>query len=131
VRRCAIPAALVLGAIVADGQHAHSAALYLLLAAIPAVAVAGLMYFGDLVEGSADPEAGALYVGLTALALILLVLGAAVHANTLPGDTVPALGASALVGALALLALQLAVWTTLRLSRDRLVNAPHSPASDV
>jgi hypothetical protein len=106
-------------------------ALYLVLAAIPAVAVTALSFFGELVEGSADAEAGAVYVGLTSLALLLLLIGAAVRANTLDGAAVPALASSALVGALALLGLQVAVWTSLRLSRDRVVNAQRSPASDV
>jgi hypothetical protein len=131
VRRSAISAALVLGAVVADGRHARTVALYLVLAAIPAVAVAALSFFGDLVEGSADADAGAVYVGLTSLALILLVIGAAVRANTIAGAAVPALGVSTLVAALALLGLQLAVWTSLRLSRERLVNAQHSPTPDV
>jgi len=131
VRRCAISTALVLGAVVADGENARTAALYLVLAAIPAVAITALSFFGDLVEGSADAEAGAVYVGLTALALLLLLIGAGVRANTLQDDAVPALGSSALVGALALLGLQLAVWTSLRLSRERVVNAQRSPASDV
>jgi hypothetical protein len=131
VRRCAISTALVLGAVVADGEDARTAALYLVLAAIPAVAITALSFFGDLVEGSADAEAGAVYVGLTALALLLLLIGAGVRANTLQDAAVPALGSSALVGALALLGLQLAVWTSLRLSRDRVVNAQRSPASDV
>ena len=131
VRRCAISTALVLGAVVADGENARTAALYLVLAAIPAVAITALSLFGDLVEGSADAEAGAVYVGLTSLALLLLLIGAGVRANTLQDTAVPALGSSALVGALALLGLQLAVWTSLRLSRDRVVNAQRSPASDV
>jgi hypothetical protein len=131
VRRSAISAALVLGAVVSDAADAQTLALYLVLAAIPAVAVAALSLFGDLVEGSADAEAGAVYVGLSTLALILLVIGAAVRANTLDGAAIPALGVSTLVGALALLGLQLAVWTSLRLSRERLVNVQHSPTPDV
>jgi hypothetical protein len=131
VRRSAISAALVLGAVVADGEHARTVALYLVLGAIPAVAVTALSFFGDLVEGSADAEAGAVYVGLTSLALILLLIGAAVRANTVADGAIPALGVSTLVGALALLGLQLAVWTSLRLSRERPVNVAHSPAPDV
>lgn len=131
VRRTAISAALVLGAVVADGGHARSIALYLVLAAIPAVAVAGLSFFGDLVEGSADADAGAVYVGLTSLALILLVIGAAARANTIAGEAVPALGVSTLVGALALLGLQLVVGISLRMSRERLVQVQHSPTPDV
>lgn len=131
MRRSAISAALVLGAVVADGQHARTVALYLVLAAIPTVAVTALSFFGDLVEGSADADAGAVYVGLTSLALVLLLVGAAVRQNTVADGAIPALGVSTLVGALALLGLQLAVWTSLRLSRERPVNIAHSPASDV
>jgi hypothetical protein len=131
VRRCAISAALVLGAVVADGEHARGVALYLVLAAIVAVAVTALSFFGDLVEGSADSDAGAVYVGLTSLALVLLLIGAAVRANTLAHSAIPALGVSTLVGALALLGLQLAVWTSLRLSRDRVVNVQRSTAPDL
>ena len=126
-----ISAALVLGAVVADGEHARGVALYLVLAAIPAVAVTALSFFGDLVEGSADSDAGAVYVGLTSLALVLLLIGAAVRANTLAHSAIPALGVSTLVGALMLLGLQLAVWTSLRLSRERLVNVQRSPARDM
>ena len=129
--RSAISAALILGAVAADGEHARTLAFYLVLAAIPAVAVTALSFFGDLVEGSADGEAGSVYVGLSALALLLLLIGAAVRSNALAEGPVPALAVSSLVGALALLGLQLAVWTSLRLSRERVVNAPHSPASDV
>jgi hypothetical protein len=121
----------VLGAVVADGQHARTAALYLVLGAIAAVAVTALSFFGDLVEGSADAEAGAVYVGLTSLALVLLLIGAAARANTLADGAIPALGVSTLVGALALLGLQLAVWTSLRLSRERPVKVPHSAAPDL
>jgi hypothetical protein len=131
VRRCAISAALILGAVVADGQHARTVTLYLVLAAIPAVAVTALSFFGELVEGSADAQAGAVYVGLTSLALVLLLIGAAVRAHTLADRAIPALGVSTLVGALALLGLQLAVWTSLHLSRERVVNVQRSPASDV
>jgi hypothetical protein len=131
VRRSAISAALVLGAVVAAGAGARAAALYLVLAAIVAVALAALSFFGELVEGSADTEAGAIYVGLTTLSLVLLVLGAAVRSNTLAEQAVPALGLSTLIGALVLLGVQLAVWSSLRLSRDRLVNVRHRPAPDV
>ena len=131
MRRSAISAALVLGAVLAAGAGARAAALYLVLAAIVAVALAALSFFGELVEGSADAEAGAIYVGLTTLSLVLLVLGAAVRSTTLADQAVPALGLSTLVGALVLLGVQLAVWSSLRLSRDRLVNVRHTPAPDV
>ncbi len=131
VRRSAISAALVLGAVVADSEQARTLALYLVLAAIPAVAVTAISFYGELVDGSADDEAGAVYVGLTSLALLLLLIGASVRAHTLENAAVPALGISALVGALLLLGLQLGVRTSLRLSRERVVNTQRSPASDV
>jgi len=121
VPRCALPAALLTGAVLADGTGAHSFAFYLVLAAIPAVAVAALSFFGDLVEGSADGEAGALYVGLTTLALILLVIATAVRSNAVDHGSVPPLGVSAAVGALGLLALQLLVRGWLVVSRDGLL----------
>jgi hypothetical protein len=131
VPRTALSAALLLAAVAADGAGGRSLALYIVLASIPAVAIAALSFFGDLVEGSADDEAGALYVGLTSLALVLLVIGAAVRANALRDAALPALGTSAVIGALALIGLQLAVWISLNLSRERLVNVLHSNASDL
>jgi hypothetical protein len=131
VPRAALSASLLVSTILVDGAGAHTLALYLVLAAIPAVAVSALSFFGDLVEGSADDEAGALYVGLTSLALVLLVIGAAVRANALSDAALPALGTSAVVGALALIGLQLTVWLSLRISRERLVSVLHSHASDV
>jgi hypothetical protein len=131
VPRTLLPAALLLAAVMADGAGAHSVAFYLVLAAIPTVAIVGLSFFGDLVEGSADGEAGALYVGLTAISLILLVVAAAVRANALNDAALPALGASAVIGALALILLQLTVWLSLHLSRERLVKVLHGRALDV
>lgn len=129
--RTSLPAALLIAAVLLDGAGGRALAFYLVLAAIPALAVAALAFFGELVEGSADDEAGALYVGLTSLALVLVVIGAAVRANALHDAALPALGVSAVVGALALVGLQVAVWVSLRLSRERLVNVLHSHLSDV
>jgi hypothetical protein len=131
VPRTLLSAVLLAAAVLVDGAGGRSLALYLVLAAIPAVAVSALSFFGDLVEGSADDEAGALYVGLTSLALVLLVIGAAVRANALRDAALPALGTSAVVGALALIGLQLTVWASLRFTRERLVSVLHSHASDV
>ena len=129
--RTVLPAALLLAAVMADGAGARSLAFYLVLAAIPAVAIAALSFFGDLVEGSADGEAGALYVGLTGISLVLLVIGAAVRANAVNDAALPALGISAVVGALALIVLQLTVWLSLHVSRERLVKVLHGRALDV
>jgi hypothetical protein len=127
--RSVLPAVLLLGAILADGQGAHSLALTLVLVAIPVVAIAALSFFGDLADGSADREAGALYVGLTTIALVLLVTGAAVRSNGVPHEGVPALGVSTVVGALGLLGLQLAIRGWLHVSRNGAVLLRRAPTS--
>ena len=129
--RSVVPSVLLAGTLLADGRGLHSLAFYLLLAAIPAVAVTALTFFGELVEGSADGEAGALYVGLATIALVLLVIAAAVRSNAVDHTTVPALGISAAVGGLGLLLLQLAVSGWLRVSRDGLLTVRHEPTSGV
>ncbi len=129
--RCVLPALLLLGAVLSDGQGAHALAFYLVLVAIPAVAVAALLFFGELAEGSGDSDAGALYVGLTSIALVLLVVGAAVRSNAVQHEAVPALGVSTAVGALGLLTLQIAVGMWLRLTRDGLVTVVRGRTSDV
>jgi hypothetical protein len=131
VPRCVLPAALLVAAVAADGSGAHGFAFYLVLAAIPAVAVAALTCFGELVEGSADAEAGALYVGLTALALVLLVVAAAVRSNAVGHGAVPPLGVSAGVGALSLLGLQVLIRAWLAVARDGLVTPRRTTSSGV
>src|SRR5712691_3387300 len=118
--RSALTSALLVAALVAD---ARSVAYYVVFAAIPAAAVSALGYYGELVDGSADAETGALNVGLSALALLLCVISAAARTN---GGA--ALGVTAVVGALVLLSLQLALWTVLHLSRERIVASLRSRA---
>ena len=121
--RCVVPA-LLLGVALVAGP---ALGLYVALAAIPALAFAALSAYGELVDGSADAEAGALNVGLVALALLLAVIGAAARANALD-SAVPALGYSTLVGALALLGIRFAVWWGLNVTRARLTAALRSLA---
>jgi len=104
-----------------------SLGLYLVLAAIPVLAWTALGFYGDLVEGSADPDAGALHVGLAGLALLLVVIAGTSRANAV-GSAVPAIGTSTLVGALALLAIQLTVWWSRRVTVARLTAALRSLA---
>lgn len=118
-----LPALLLAGALVAG----PSLGLYLVLAAIPALAYAGLSLFGDFVDGSADPESGALDVGLAGLALLLVVIGAATRANALD-SSVPALGNSTAVAALALLGIRFAVWWSRHVTRKSLTAALRSLA---
>jgi hypothetical protein len=108
-RECsAMAVLLLLAAIGADTLGAHGAAFYLLLAAVVVTAHAALQAYGRLVElpGSA-PALGAarLNVTLGLLALVLVLVAAAVHAD----GAVPPVGISAAVASLALLGLQGAV----------------------
>ena len=121
VQRMLLPACPLLAALVADARGLHVLAFYCVLAAVPLLAVTALAYFGELVAGSADGASGALYVGLTALALLLAVIAAAARARAV-GATVPALGTSAAVGALLLLGLQSCVWCSGRLNRAAIVS---------
>lgn len=96
-----LPVALVAASLLADGRPAS----YLLLAAIPAAAVAALHAFGALVElpgrspGVAAARAQAALSGL-GLALVVVAAGAQGHANA------PALAASAAVAFLLVAAAQ-------------------------
>src|SRR5215208_776409 len=109
MHRSSLSAAVLAATLVADAQGARSVSLYLVLAAIPTVAWTALAYFGELVDGRAAEDTGALFVGLSALAVALVVLAAAVRANAVEGAALPALGTSAVVGAVGLLGLQLVV----------------------
>jgi hypothetical protein len=107
------PAALLVAALLADGGARHELAFYLLLGAIVVTAHAALDAYGALIElsGSAPGLALArLRTALAALGLVLALVAAAARAPTL-GETVPALGLSAVVGALALLLLHGALRT--------------------
>jgi len=121
VGRMLLPACPLVAALVADGRGIRTLAFYCVLAAVPLLAVTALAYFGELVDGSADEGSGALYVGLSGLALLLAVIAAAARARAV-GATVPALGTSAAVGALLLLGLQSCVWCSGRLNRAAIVS---------
>jgi len=123
MHRSGLTAALLVATLVADANGARSLSLYLVLAAIPLVAWTALAYFGDLVDGSAAEDTGALDVGLSAIAVAFVVLAAGVRGHALEGEALPALGTSAVVGAVTVLGLQLCVAVTTRFSRERLVAA--------
>jgi hypothetical protein len=115
VARCAIPASLLVSALVAG-----SAGFVLLLFAVAVLAVMALAFFGELVDGSADESTGALHVGLSSLALLLALIAAAARGQAV-GDEVPALATSATIGALLLLGLQGGIWCSSRVSRATIV----------
>jgi len=104
-RRC-LPVALALAAWGADAHGSLGLAFYLLLAAVPAAAAAGLAAFGDAVDGRGEHPA--VQAALWGLATGLLVLSCAARSSH--GTTsLPPLGASALVACFGVLALKLCV----------------------
>ncbi len=103
---------VLLAAVAADRLGAHGLAFYVLLAAVVVTAHAALEAYGRLVKLSGKaPELGAarFQAALALSALVLVVVAAAVRAPALGDGSVPALGLTALVASLALLATQRAV----------------------
>ena len=71
---------LVVGAALADAAGSHSLAYYSLVVAVPLVALAALSALGDVLDGTAAEPHDRGMAALTALALPLVLLGAAVRA---------------------------------------------------
>ena len=105
VARRALPALLVLVAAFADGRGAHGLAFNALLGAVPFAAVSALVGFGEYLEQRENSVAG-LQALLWTLATGLLVLSCAARSPATETHALPPLGASALVGCLAVLALK-------------------------
>ncbi|NUR75640.1 MAG: hypothetical protein HOQ28_05035 [Thermoleophilia bacterium] len=106
--RRALAAVLVVTAAFADARGAHGLAFDALLGAIPFAAVSALAGFGDYLERRED-AVGGLQALLWTLALALLVVSCAARSPETQTQTLPPLGASALVGCLAVLAIKLCV----------------------
>src|SRR5436305_14611977 len=88
VRRV-LAALLVLGVVLADAGGDHRAAFYLLVAAIPPLAIAAMDSFGDYLDGGSGFRSLA-----WAVALALAVASSAVRGQV-PGETsVPAVAVS-------------------------------------
>jgi hypothetical protein len=104
-----LPIGLALLAAGLDAGGSHRTAFYLVLAAVPAAAVAGLTSLGELLDARADDRAGAeLFLPplLAALAVLLLVSAAAIRAPALGDSVLPALAANALTASLCVLTLE-------------------------
>jgi hypothetical protein len=104
VARRALPAVLVLVAAFADARGAHGLAFNALLGAVPFAAVSALVGFGEYLEQRESSVAG-LQALLWTLATGLLVLSCAARSPATQTHALPPLGASALVGCLAVLAI--------------------------
>ena len=115
---------LALIAAYADGRGSHGLAFDALLAAVPFAAVAALEGFGRHLEERDDPIMG-LQALLWALALALVVLSCAARSPAAQAQALPALGRSALIGAIAVFALKACVAAVPHLRR--LVPRPAKP----
>ena len=97
-----LTAGLVLVAALADAAGSPRLAFYALLAAVPTAAACGLAVFSEVLD-----EPGRLPQAFVwALVVTLVVIGAAARSPALLEGVVPALGATALAGCLALLSLE-------------------------
>jgi hypothetical protein len=105
VARRALPALLGLVAAFADVRGAHGLAFNALLGAVPFAAVSALVGFGEYLEHRENSVAG-LQALLWTLAVGLLVLSCAARSPATETHALPSLGASALVGCLAVLAIK-------------------------
>ena len=103
--RRVFPGLFAIAAAYADGRGSHGLAFDAILCAIPLAAVAALESFGGFLEARDDAVAGVQAV-LWALALALLVLSSAARSPATEAGSLPALGASALVAALAVFAVK-------------------------
>jgi hypothetical protein len=122
VGRRVLPALLVVAAALADARGAHGLAFDALLGAIPFAAVSALVGFGEYLERREDSVAG-LQALLWTLAVALLVLSCAARSPATDTHALPPLGASALVGCLAVLALKVCVALAPQLRRVALHTA--------
>ena len=120
--RRALPAVLVVIAAFADARGAHGLAFNALLGAIPFAAVSALVGFGEYLERREDAVAG-LQALLWTLAVALLVLSCAARSPATETHALPPLGASALVGCLAVLAIKVCVAVAPQLRRVALHTA--------
>jgi hypothetical protein len=108
VGRRALPALLAVLAAAADAHGAHGLAFDALIAAVPFAAVSALVAFGDYLDGRQEPFVGVQAL-LWALVAVLVVVSCAARAPATQTHTLPPLGWSALVGALAVFALKACV----------------------
>jgi hypothetical protein len=111
---------LVLGAALADASGQHELAYWALVAAVPVVALAGLSGLGDVLDGTAASPHDRGIAALSALALPFVLLAAGVRAPLLADGPPPAVGITAVVGALGIFAVQALLAASAAAPRERL-----------
>jgi hypothetical protein len=104
-RRELLPVALVLLVTVFDAAHVPTLSFYCLLAAVPAIVVAGLAAVEELLEGEIQPYRRAIGM-LHVLTLLLVLLAAALRAPMRAEGTVPRAAVSAVIACLVVFAVQ-------------------------
>jgi hypothetical protein len=104
----------------ADARGAHGLAFDALLGAVPFAAVSALVGFGDYLERRRADSLAGVQALLWTLATGLLVLSCAARSPATETQALPPLGASALVGCLAVLALKVFVAVAPQLRRASL-----------
>lgn len=114
---------LVLGAALADAAGEHSLAYYLLVGAVPLIAIAALAALGEVLDGTSPAPHDRAVAALSALVLPCVLLGTAVRAPLLTDGPPPAIGVSAVVACLALYAVQTLLSATASVPRERLRTA--------
>ncbi|HEY8644316.1 MAG TPA: hypothetical protein VIL77_00370 [Gaiellaceae bacterium] len=113
---------LVVVAAFADARGAYGLAFDALLGAVPFAAVSALVGFGEYLERREDAVAG-LQALLWTLSVGLLVLSCAARSPASETHALPPLGASALIGCLAVLAIKACVAVAPQLRRVALHTA--------
>jgi hypothetical protein len=98
-RRELLPVALVLLAIVTDALNASTLSFYLLLAAVPAIVVAGLAAVEEQLQPDAMPHRRVVAM-LHVVTLLLVLTAAALRAPLRAEGTVPQAAVSALIACL-------------------------------
>jgi hypothetical protein len=111
---------LVLGAALADAAGEHAPAYWLLVTAVPVVAIAALSGLGDVLDGSAAAPHDRGIAILSAVALPFVLLATAVRAPLLSDGPPPAVAVTAVVVALAIFAVQALVAASAVAPRERL-----------
>jgi low temperature requirement protein LtrA len=127
VARRAVPAGLVVAAVLADNSGSATAAFYAFLGLVLVSAVIALNAYGDLVENAPPKEEETprrLQALLWAVLLALALLGAATRAPALGQGAVPGLASTAVIACLLLLTVEGIVELVLHVRRRPATTSP-------
>jgi hypothetical protein len=130
-RRELLPVALVLLVTVTDAAGVSTLSFYLLLAAIPAIVVAGLAALEELLQPGALPHRRAVGM-LHVVTLVLVLVAAALRAPLRAEGTVPQAAVSAVIACLVVFAIQAVIGATPAIRRGLArATTPDQPAPEI